>query len=444
MSKLKLRMKGGAPGQRLANGLVGAVYVMPAAGAAKKMQDVQIPVGADIWFTEVTVPPGTYMVEAKMPSGEILTEYADLGEKPAQEITFRMPADQENALFGWEEPVAGVMKMTGPELPLGWADTLCAVKSPLAAFDGDGQPAPTKKLQHKTIGPQVQLWKTGMQAGAGVEDFLQGLTSAIKDGRNLLPETAGVSIPQVPSYQDQDICLYRFSQGYQMGSSRIERQYALICNGGKNRLLSLPLPWDFQETAAIVELTVKKDLPKATDFFSLVIKDPRLSLPLAYLANDSVNLAADIFDLSLAREHLNEKVRNPLGATLGGYILLLSDLQTKDNEREQWHEWITNLKNWFPWLADGAIQYAWLKLDHRQNDTDVQKARDALLTACRRGLPYFTKGMSLLVDGLRLFKADGDLEAAAWLDRLLPLAWRADMSQVFLTVTLADNTANTP
>ncbi len=70
-------------------------------------------------------------------------------------------------------------------------------------------------------------------------------------------------------------------------------------------------------------------------------------------------------------------------------------------------------------------------------------ARIAFLEACRRGLPYFTKGLVLLVEGLRqLCREDypvtpeDRLEIYAWLDKLLPIAWRADMSQVFLTVKL--------
>lgn len=440
MSTLKLRMKGGIPNQRLASGLIGALYLIPDVGPAKKIKDIRIPVGLDIDFEAMTLSPGKYMIESRMPSGELLTEYADLTTISEQEVTFQLPADQEQALFGWEDSVADVTKMTWPKLPHNWADNLFDVKPSPPAGDLDGQPALTENLDSKAEDPHVQLWETSVQAEGNGDSYLQELIPSLKDSRKLLQETAGNINRQEPCYQDQDILLYRFAQSRHDLTPQSGRKYALIHSGHKNLLLSLPLPWDVEEIAAVVELTVKRSQPKASGSFSLVIKDPHLSIPLAYLANDSVNRAAGTFDLPLAQALLGEKVRNPLGAALGGYILLLSDLQKKDNEREQWHDWISNLKNWFPRLPDGAIQYAWLKLDHQQSKDDVQEARNALLDACHRGLPYYTKGLSLLVDGLRLFKAEGDVEAAAWLDKLLPLAWRTDMAQVFLTVTLADTT----
>lgn len=444
MSTLNLKMESGISGGDLIHGLLAVIYYIPAEGRSKKIQTVPIPVGAGIPFTQVNVSPGNYMIEVRMPSGEILSEEVTLTEKHTEEVTFRLPTDQKNALFGWQDSTDNVMKMNGPQLPAHWADSLLNVLSPHAPAGLDGKPTPRIR---KLAGPeeiQVLLWKhtVGNAAGADAAAFLQKLEQSLQDSKRLLAEVRGDSQEQIPAYSNEALNLYRFAESYHGRNAEPERKYALISIGRRNRLLSLPLPWVVDALPGEVELAVRKKKDAAEGEFSLAIRDPYLSAPLAYLASGSANQAADMFNLSLAETLLFEKSLNPIGAALGGYILLLSDQQKRNAEKEQWHQWIENLKKWFPWLPDGAIQYAWLKLDHQQNEDDVHEARKALLLACRLGLPYFTKGMSLLVNGLRLFRDDGDAEASAWLDKLLPIAWRIDMSQVFLALTLADTPPN--
>lgn len=443
MSSLRLRMASTTAGSSLASGLLAAIHAIDSAGISRKIQEVQVPIGTDSPFQAITLAPGRYMLEIRLPSGEILNEMVELAEKQTKEFTFQLPANQEQQLFGWQDSVAGVMKLSTPQLSANWTDSLLRAMASPVLEQRDGMPILARRMAatSEEENLQVHLWQNpgGTATNVDAADFLQGLVEALRNDGGFIQMAQTEGHLQTPAFQDRTLEVYRFSRDDHGQAAESIRDYALIQQGRRRLcLVSLPLPWQNEESPTVIELAVRKKPTAAHDLFSLVVRDQHLSAPLAYLANDNVAQAAGIYDLSLAQKLLYDKVRNPLGAALGGYILLLSDLQKKDNDREQWHEWVAHLKDWFAWLPDGAIQYAWLKLDHQQNDDDVEEARKALLLACRRGLPYYAKGMSLLVDGLRLFKEDGDAESSVWLDRILPIAWRTDMAQVFVSVLIAD------
>ena len=92
--------------------------------------------------------------------------------------------------------------------------------------------------------------------------------------------------------------------------------------------------------------------------------------------------------------------------------------------------------NYFPWLPDGAIQYAWLQLRQSPSEENRDRARKALITAFRRGVPYYTLGLQWMVDGLTLLGED-DQEAQRMLQAVQQISWRSDTSQTFTSIALA-------
>jgi hypothetical protein len=133
-----------------------------------------------------------------------------------------------------------------------------------------------------------------------------------------------------------------------------------------------------------------------------------------------------------AREMLFRKLSNPLAASGGGYVLLGTEHSSGPKE---WHGWISNLMNWFDWLPDGAIQHGWLKLKHRKSGDDLAEARDALFTAYRRGLPFYSVGLQWLIDGLTLF-APHDRDAEEMLQNVYRVAARTNPNEPFTIVRL--------
>lgn len=91
--------------------------------------------------------------------------------------------------------------------------------------------------------------------------------------------------------------------------------------------------------------------------------------------------------------------------------------------------------NYFEWLPDGAIQYAWLRLRQGELERNRQEARAAIFEAFDRGLPYYSLGLRWLVDSLTLLGEDDD-EARQRLRLAQEVAWHADMSNLFTTLTM--------
>jgi hypothetical protein len=98
----------------------------------------------------------------------------------------------------------------------------------------------------------------------------------------------------------------------------------------------------------------------------------------------------------LAEQLLRSKFTYPIGAVVGGYVLL------RAQEYHRLHDWPENLAKSFTWLPDGPVIYAWQRLgdQERRNPT---LAREQLLEAAKRGLPLFTEGVRLLQEGLEYF-----------------------------------------
>jgi Restriction Enzyme Adenine Methylase Associated len=141
-----------------------------------------------------------------------------------------------------------------------------------------------------------------------------------------------------------------------------------------------------------------------------------------------------------AEELLQQKLGDPIAAAIGGYYLL------RAARLDRLSDWGPNLSEWFPWLADGAVINAWQHIHagrehHRDSDQHFDTARRQLLLATQRGVPVYTEGLKLLVDGLRLLRKDAeadDPEADAALTFVEPFALAADWSAATVTYSGAD------
>ena len=162
---------------------------------------------------------------------------------------------------------------------------------------------------------------------------------------------------------------------------------------------------------------------------------------LGYLRTGAVE-GADVTAASL----LKRKRRNPIAAAISGYYLL----RTAGLDRLS--DWGPNLSRWFPWLPDGAVINGWQHIHagrERRGEPDQHfaAARRELILATRRGVPVYTEGLRLLVDGLRLLREDAEAEDAeldAAMTFIEPFAMAADWSAATVTYSGADPAAPHP
>jgi hypothetical protein len=133
----------------------------------------------------------------------------------------------------------------------------------------------------------------------------------------------------------------------------------------------------------------------------------------------------------LAQDLLAGKFEHPLGAAVGAYSLL------RFNQLDRLHEWTQNLYRYLPWLPDGVVILA----EHLARVGKHQEALDTLMELPKRGLPFFTSGMTYAVNRLRHYrrvlenkKLTGDLAAVGRLFAALErYAGYVDVTRPILT-----------
>jgi hypothetical protein len=132
-----------------------------------------------------------------------------------------------------------------------------------------------------------------------------------------------------------------------------------------------------------------------------------------------------------------DKLEDPFGAAIAGYVLLRTTAQAEEQQDRQ--GWMRNLADWFPLIPDGAVIYgaALLRGVQAEDPTRVAEARAYLLEAVSRGIPTYTMGLRLLFDTLRSLveKREGDTQLAAALARVRAVAAYADWTAQTTTLT---------
>jgi hypothetical protein len=190
--------------------------------------------------------------------------------------------------------------------------------------------------------------------------------------------------------------------------------------------LNVALPANGMTGSEFCRLTVT--VKPLTGVVSL-LDNPRMDAAARYMNSGNLEQAGNL--ASDAESLLQAKKRDPLGAALGGYVLL------RLHELPRLHTWADNLAKWFPWLPDGPIiagEAAALKGNHR-------RAIASFCEGAQRGLPVFADGFSMLVSRLREYDhADHPPAASKMLlaevarqnERLLPLSPLIDFARISL------------
>lgn len=138
----------------------------------------------------------------------------------------------------------------------------------------------------------------------------------------------------------------------------------------------------------------------------------------------------------IASTLFDRRPTNTVLAAIGGYYLLRTS-----NDQKLLSGWASQIAEDFPLFPDGAVINAWhhLKMGRLGGDRaghNFGVARQQFLLAAERGIPTYTEGLKLLVDGLTLLSVDAgenDPEVSAALQRVLPIAAATDPRSATVT-----------
>lgn len=161
------------------------------------------------------------------------------------------------------------------------------------------------------------------------------------------------------------------------------------------------------------------------------INSPEAEALLSYLNAGSTE-AARLVGQGIIEETIH-KLENDTQKPTEAIIVSYYQLQAGRLDRR---DWMKNLADFFPDIADGAVVYATSLLQGEDNERNRIEAKRYLIEASKRGIPAYKLGLRMLFDGLLQVSEffEGDTEIAEALAVIRPLAAYADWKATTTTL----------
>jgi hypothetical protein len=426
MTVLKLKLLKGLEGETsfAAGQIIGA--------SGEIIRNLMIPIGYAATPTDIDLSPGRYLVRARLPSGQTVGKQVNLREGQSDVVSLEAHGS-EHEWLSWHHFASGEAQQ-GTE-SIDTTSFLGSTRGVLYDLALAANPLPIPSLF--LPGPDHVFEQLSLEQSGDCTIDRESLQLDIN------------------TYHDDRHVLVRV-KGNDTGSARDWRRVFVGARleDGLRQLIAVPIPWpkvadSFTPESEIVEVLLAR--PSAVTgrasgysppklITSTVIRDPVFGAVIGFLASGDQPSAANVTNElhDGAKQLLFDKLGNPYAAAAGGYVLLSTyrhvDPPNPSVRKEpEWFRWTKNLMDWFPWLPDGAIINGWLHLQ-RGRDVDTKTARGCFLTAAQRGVPIFTAGLKLLVQGLTILDySSKDAEVVAALSKVRPFAAAVDPSQPFCT-----------
>lgn len=411
-----------------------------ASGAPR--QEVAIPANTDGESVDIPVAPGRWLVEATLPSGEVLTEEVEVPPDGTVPVVFEALEPSPHEWLSWQKLVGNVpgenavrrsferySLRLAPEqdlleiIEMGYRDGLSAepvsrrVRTDKLALPPAPAPAPADA--------------DVLSSGSSFAPELAPCRLVGSDGetrwRSILHGGESIGTALSPQMTDPLTQSHLFVEG---GDARF-----LSAHWGLDRfLVSLPQPWTdtrtYQDLPA--QVLVRFDPDAEATRIGVAVEDRGFGAIIGMMTSAALPRAVTV--AHQAQHLLLGKMQNPLAAAAGGYILVAGGATDGP-----WMQWIDNLCDWFPHIPDGAILRGAILLRFPRDENSADEARKSFLEGFERGLPYYSAGVAWLLDGLTTF-ADTDPEIDRKMKLVRQVAQRIDQSQAFTVLKLDGRT----
>jgi hypothetical protein len=438
---LHLRVNLSFRGEDLAGGTTVVANVYPCNRDWKGLRDILIPAGDTVKPKRIEVLPGRYVVEVVMPSGKLLSEEAEVAD--GQEVTLSIDDwDSPHESHSWQyfsgnlEP--GEVYRSSSTVPR--PRSTSSRHFDLLAADADVDPLGEPVLREEHLATPAIYWvpdsRTDGWSFERLNQLSKNMTQAdLQQIGALVAEGEPVRIPQ-PTESDGTSHLYRFDRSGPKTTESVghfptgARQFLVVTGATDAYLVTLPNRWmDVHQNEVLVEVLVNARQSPTGSPVGVTVRDRAVGAGLAYLAGGALSAARRVFED--VEQMLYGKVTNPLAAAAGAYVLVGTET---DRSPKPWHNWLNHLRSWFGWMSDGSILWAVHALRTADTEAQVDQARAALVEAYWRGVPFYTLGLSWLIDSLSDFPEDD--ECLRMLNEVRRLSWRVDTRQPFVVLGL--------
>lgn len=343
--------------------------------------------------------PGTYLIRAILPSGEILADTVVVRKGDDAKVVLRP-------------------KHQSPREDLSWAYYL---QKP-AAFSRSAGYLPTAEKRNRRVGesrdylPKIQFWSHGV---AGWRTVSQNDPHIFRH----------VFFDAAPDLQIERPTMRIDVNFNNAGDWRTFPSQIWLQAGNLQGSQFIPLP-----LVRKLQVLIVGDGHRLPLHVQVSNGDATVESLLSFLESgdfDSARLVGSDW-AARAEELLRGKVNDPIAATVAGYFLL------RAGELARLHDWTENLANWFEWLPDGPVIRAWHLIAKPRRE--IKEIRRMFLEAVDRGLPYYSMGLRLLQSGLKLIgqRNSSDEEITQALQRIAPYLSAVDSEAVLTSFVAAD------
>lgn len=366
----------------------------------------------------LSVAPGAYFVVAQLPDGETHIEHVQVAAttsvlRLSQPEGFAASDNRASAGKGQAEassyptraqrdmqhddsdvrPLAGLATLANAP----GEDTSAQFARRYRAVRSDVQPFALDKVRSRNAGHIVQLSPSG----------------------EIVERAAAVKL----RYEDDSLGCVKVD-----GANRAGR-FALFDKGtvSKTHAVAVAIPAD---NSSSVEFFIPE---KEDRLLIAILNNKDANSLLSYLVQQSYDRIADYSEDSETefRNLLRSKMRDPIGAVIGGYGLLsLNRLSPLD-------QWSQNLPTAAPWLPDSFVIHG--ETHARLGKHDIAARAFHELSKC--GIPIFSLGLSYAESRVRLYvrhglpDKDSANEMAVWLNGLcLNVIKRLKVGEVLTTI----------
>lgn len=384
----------------------------------------------------VDVPPGTYLVRLKAPSGQLLMQRIQVNDDGAAPSLELRPAPSQHALqvdkfghrveFGARVP-REVAPLRGPsDEPSGsrlqWSARL---------LDQTGKSPDLTYLPGLPVREVVQERQDYMGVAKlmaqSAPDALQGLQRRREGSSHLVGDVSAVQAARLYGDGDELTTQWKYPLrkkaiiGEPSTEGKQRRFFALSYRATDTfsplQVACIPGRWVTQENelaqvrVSYRERTVGGESSRAME---LEVDDPDFGGLIEFLQQG--DLAGSYRVVEQALDVLYAKWRNPYAAAAAGYVLLQAGLPGSDVGRN-WEQWLLNLAYRYKGIPDGAILFTTLLLQSRQREVRTlmyeggahnpfRTPLGAALEAVRRGPPLFRYGLNLMATNLAILEAE--------------------------------------
>jgi len=433
----------------------------------RKQLDVVIPANNLGTGRTVTISPGLWVVEATLPSGELITTQVDVAPGKDVPVVLQSAEHSPREWLSWQYLLGNVESQATLELLRQRARRM-AKRLAREALGKSADPKFVERIAESAADAVAYLWHmlaapfaavlrfvtngkfpsetaiTEEPASAETEDATVRLLAADTlsgsdaDHWSALFSNDATDSPHSPMMVAQDIgtSVYDFerplSPHLDQPIDLLPREFVSVTWRNERYAISLPLPWPAVdgETGVAAQIMVRRLPVEGRLQIGVAVLDRTFGPLAGFMTAATLPKAAVVVEQ--AYDMLFNKTRNPLAAGAAGYVLIAAG----DAAKRDWHEWIDNLERLFPGFPDGAVLRGSLLLRYARDQAEISQAREAFLHAYDRGIPYFSTGVSWLLDGLMLFSGEPRVDDRV--AKVQRVARRLDLSQAFTIVRLSE------